>query len=410
MPGNDYLPNAWLGTQQLIEHFSGTTLLVLNAVDVDAPADWTAFSDIRMLINGRGGFGSNAFSMSTLINAAATAAGAPGLWSMSLTADDRVAIKCTVAFDVLASGPQWGVPVGTLISSALEDGLQTVTASKEWVRGPFTEADALFVLSDPSPGFAWTFTPAMADGTYDSVPQVLYATLLVGGTDVEARPTDNFGQLCVTALGSADAARLALTAEGKVLLAIDNTYANPLLTTDFMQWLGFTGAEAFVRVAGSGVAMKEAVATNLPAGLTPLHRPVRLDPQVYTETSAVIMSDGYVDRSHVYTLVGHNVTFVPMGRAAVTPTAAQLLRGFYATLWKSAFFTVWQNSKETRTAIAESEDYTGHDTGEWDAGVGTVRLVVHPDYTGQLLALQNERSTKLYAPVTIQALPYIRKE
>jgi len=417
MPGHNYLPQTWLGVQQLIEHFAGATLFTVAGTDVDAPAVWPDFASVRMLLNGRGGYGANNASLGTDMHTQFQAIGMPGTWSVAIDASDKVVFRNTLEAFKIECGtiPLYGLVPSTQYHASLAAGVWQVTAPNDWRRGNFDAPDA-FLAATGTGATPWAcdFYPS-TEGHYESVPAAIGTQLGIAGYDAEARPTDNVSQLLVSALGDTEAGRFLLLDTGHVRWVSKAIWAEPALDTDFLTWLGFEGSETWAASTAiiGAPDMIEATATNGPTGLLCLGRPLdAMEPQIHHEGSAVVLSDGRIERGHTYTIAGWDLQFTLQGVAATDPTMMRAVREFFAMLWKSEFFTVWQDHLEPRQACAavgaSAADYSYAATPEWDMLVGFMRLVPMPGYRGQALALQNPRARKLYAPMRIPTLPYVR--
>lgn len=423
MPGDNFTPKTWLGVQQLIEHFAATTLFVVDGTDINAPTTWPDFADIRMLLNSRAGYAPNNESLSTDLNTLFQANSMPGAFSMYIGIDDFIRFENSAeSIEITATTSSiFGLVQGTVYSSAFVDGVHRIIAPLKWRRGNFDASEALLFVEGTG-ATVWSDTGYPdREGTYESVPAALgsafdFADVGNPTPDLEARPLDNVSQLLVAAKSAADAGKFTLSDDGRVIFAVLASYSDPSLSTDFLSWLGFDGTESFVATTAvaDSTDMKEAVANNPPTGLLMLDdRPLlEAEPNVQFEGEAIILSDTRVERGHVYTAQGWNISFVLTGRASDNPTVWVAVREFFALLWKSEFFTIWQDHLEPRRAHpatgVSKQDYSFESTIEWDMRTGFLRLTPTPAYKGVTLGLANPRIRKQYLPVQIPAFTYVR--
>lgn len=399
---------AALCTEQLVSQFAGVDLFSRGAETVTAPDSWDRFPTIHDLLNGLCSPGEIAGTGGTIAGeslgevvtqyAADDTPTIVATFTAGIDSEDRIYIESeTAAFsvkaicgDVLGFTDQW-------TDSEVIGTRRRVTAPNDWIRGSF------LCGNDPGSGLIeyrirygagnqeFTFFPPLG-----TMPGVLEWVRPNDLTDSLA----NANASNLTALdrnaGPHVTTRWFLNSEGKVVCSrpyfVDDL---EWLSTEFRDWLGFTGDETAVNQNATGHWLL--TATHAPQGLLWLDRPIEgFEPEISATRQGQKLSDSRFEQSHITTTHGWRLRFAVTGLASNVDRLLDAQENFFGYLWRSEFFTVYLNVDEKRIAVREKTGYSPEVTGQDDRRMGCHRLVLDLGINGMGFALEDPEVRSRY--------------
>lgn len=399
----DYTPLAMLTTEQKVEQFrTSGELFTIDGLSVNAPSDWGPFPCIYDLLNGRGS--RTGTSLGELVDAAATAAGLGGTWDVSIDADDKINVRCTVpgatAFTVSANA---ALGFTSSKASTLVSGVNRAVAQATFSRDLVTHNDLNLEITTSPGGVVFDLSAQLKKGYYQGVLEAVRrmdATDELGGYE-----DDNLTALSCAAVSNNNV-RWMLNEDGKVAVSYPTSMADIEWTdTTFREWLGFTGEELHATVVGQ---YKHLTATYHPKGIKWLTRGLEVyEPGFIAFSEEEILSDLRIERTNLASGREWTVGFTIEGLAAETDEVFDLLDDFLYYLVQSDYFTVYPNRREHRKATSRKDGYSRALTPELDRRVGWNRLTLAPGQSEWLLRLANPRLRKQYQPIELVAWEYV---
>lgn len=298
MPRNEYCPRFALLSGFDARQWASVDVFSRggSAITVDSTAADAIFLDAVQFLNGYG----SEQSLEADCQAAATAAGAAGNWTIGIDTDDKVYIENDAAgFRVvggLANEP-YGFSTTADQDAALVAGTTyRATAPNDWVRGEYL--GRLIEINFPPPGYGSSFT----FGRTGQIQDVRIALRDDGATgDVD----DVFGTLqqVDNAVTVTTSTRWGIDSDGHVYCTTAPlTGALTWIDTDFRDRLGFDGTET---PTGLGVLYGSydiLLANNpLPGALFPSRPLDSLTPVSESVSTEVQLLDGSVSSNYVTT-------------------------------------------------------------------------------------------------------------